>query len=290
MADIVVNQQGMALPMRLPRKQKVLSTVAIALTPELDKEREIRRKGSQKNHMQENVRKLREKQAALRREKQEVHAEEPFKPARSMYTGNVEARVFKDAEQKSQPQGGKKHEFLKKHEKQGAPSTLKSPVVKRPSSASASTPTRQGRSNLNQSASQDLGLVIQGKASRPSSASGSRPSSSSQPRKTKPGQVPQYLKDMKAKKAEAEALARKRAEDPDCPDHHVRLSSSKIDDAIRKLHAMKARLGDNLQMLPMSRDTLRLREYREALESDMVEIDEAINYLRKHKVYVPIRT
>eukprot|EP00043_Microstomoeca_roanoka_P002273 m.37419 g.37419 ORF g.37419 m.37419 type:complete len:278 (-) comp11379_c0_seq4:686-1519(-) len=185
MADIVVNQQGMALPMRLPRKQKVLSTVAIALTPELDKEREIRRKGSQKNHMQENVRKLREKQAALRREKQEVHAEEPFKPARSMYTGNVEARVFKDAEQKSQPQGGKKHEFLKKHEKQGAPSTLKSPVVKRPSSASASTPTRQGRSNLNQSASQDLGLVIQGKASRPSSASGSRPSSSSQPRKTK---------------------------------------------------------------------------------------------------------
>ncbi|EGD83442.1 hypothetical protein PTSG_12121 [Salpingoeca rosetta] len=301
-ADVIVNQQGLAMPARLASRKKIApSPVSLALAPELERQREHSRYGRGKDHMQENVRQMRRKQRELRHKRREEEAakDAPFRPAKSMYNGKpVESRFRKEHEKLLEEAAQKKKfSYLKRGDGKGQPSSLKKPAIGRPpTSEGAQRPPSSGfgRTNAaNRDDGADLGLVIKGTASRPSSAARSRPSTSSRPgsrqRSTRPGEIPKYLQQMRSEKRAAEEKARKKAEDPNCPDGYRRLDRHAQRRAIQQLQQMHTRLSDNLQMLPFSRDTLRLREYREALECDVVELEEAIHHLHTNVVYVPER-
>ena len=183
--------------------------------------------GKGKDHLRENVRKIRQTQRENRRKKrEEAAADQPFKPARSMYQGNpVESKFKKEADAvRSRWRGaeavqikkvrdphtanharthipshthipchtqlleesrkGKRHEFLKRHEGKGKPSTLKHPAVgRRPNSSNNNSSRHGSRPGSRPSTADGNGdaLVIQGTASRPGSAAAGRTPSRQRP-------------------------------------------------------------------------------------------------------------
>eukprot|EP01147_Barroeca_monosierra_P008091 gene8091-10098_t len=286
MDEMLVNHKGLAVPSHQRKHHKqATSLLSYSLTPELEKERERKRLRCTRNFRSENIRQIRLKEAEQRLKKKKQLDKEgqrgPFVPPRNLFQGKaVESRFLKDAEEKGRPESNQRHSFLKKHERLGKPSNLKTPVVTRPGSAGLRTfharpPSRDD----------DLGLVIQGAATgeRSSSRHTSRPCTGSSCNK-KPGDIPKYLKNMRAEQHAAEEEAKERAKDPKCPRGHKRLSKESLNSILNHLTALRYDLTNQLQMLPLSRDTLRLHDYREALEADIFEIEEAIAYLQHHTV------
>jgi len=102
----------------------------------------------------------------------------------------------------------------------------------------------------------------------------------------KAGKVPKYLKQRQQQwKDEAQAIIDS-APDPDCPPGHVRLPEP---DRLQQLSDMKSShsaLLDDLNRLPVSKDTRRVIEKRREIEGLLAGLDEGIRIYSRSKVFI----
>lgn len=106
--------------------------------------------------------------------------------------------------------------------------------------------------------------------------------------KHKTGSVPKYLKTRQAKWRDAEAAALAAIPDPDCPPGHRLLSQ---EDRLEGLEARRERHKEvimQVNRLPVSSDTRRVRMRREELEAELGTLDAEITVYTRNKVFVNI--
>ena len=98
------------------------------------------------------------------------------------------------------------------------------------------------------------------------------------------GSVPKYLTERK--EAERQRRAAEKAVDPDCPLGHFRLEESDRAAALDELNSRFEALLKESLAIPVSADTLRVRERRRRVEEQLNELEEAIKAYSRQKVYV----
>ncbi|XP_034477836.1 uncharacterized protein LOC117784256 [Drosophila innubila] len=98
--------------------------------------------------------------------------------------------------------------------------------------------------------------------------------------------LPRYLE--KEKREKAEAKGRVEARDPDCPRGHVLLSEP---DRLAALAGAKKRFDGliyELNHMPMSAETLRVRSRKNEIEKELKSAEDEIRIYSKSKVYVKV--
>eukprot|EP00055_Hartaetosiga_balthica_P004586 m.12251 g.12251 ORF g.12251 m.12251 type:complete len:265 (+) comp3971_c0_seq1:158-952(+) len=260
-----------------------------------------KRGGPPKNFLAANKKEVREKEQSLREKKRHEAVMSAKTPSR-LGTHNpaykdVKSRFHQRAAEKGH--SDTKQEFLKKHEINGKPSSVHNPQTGQSFEEKYKKKSKQAF-GYTLSKNDEQALSIMGKAqSRPSSrggdmsVSGSRTASrpgTAESRRKKGHELPKYLIRMKEERKEKQRLEEDRLKDPRCPTGYKPVSSFCLHRIVEQLRERKAKLSTHLQMLPVSRDTLRLREYKASLEEDIVQIDVAIKHLKANKVYVPSQT
>ncbi|XP_017079293.1 uncharacterized protein LOC108113256 [Drosophila eugracilis] len=96
--------------------------------------------------------------------------------------------------------------------------------------------------------------------------------------------LPRYLEKQKREKAVAKQLAD--SQDPDCPRGHVLLSDQ---DRLTHLTNAKKRFGqlvDELNHMPMTKETLRVRNRKAEIDRELTTVEEDIRIYSKAKVFV----
>ncbi|KAF5290497.1 hypothetical protein FQA39_LY03601 [Lamprigera yunnana] len=96
------------------------------------------------------------------------------------------------------------------------------------------------------------------------------------------GVLPKYLRDRK------EEIDKEYSVDPDCPDGHVLLPDEERKQTLRVLRQSYADRIQELNSMPLSNDTLRIRKRKMALEEELKKIDEGIKVFQRPKVFVKI--
>ncbi|RLN70555.1 hypothetical protein BBJ28_00017143 [Nothophytophthora sp. Chile5] len=100
------------------------------------------------------------------------------------------------------------------------------------------------------------------------------------------GRIPRYLLDRKEQWAREEEERRLNAPDPDCPPGMVLLDE---DERIRTLRVLHKSLGEaqlRMNALPLSIETMMQVRRKNALETKLQEIEDAIKVFDRAKVYV----
>ena len=118
-----------------------------------------------------------------------------------------------------------------------------------------------------------------------------------------------YLTNRKEEWAKEEEMRIKSLPDPDCPPGHVLMDETERTETLEKLkksnyfqkshfyvaalHKLFSLLGqddliEEFNSLPVSKDTLRVRNKREEIEQQLVKVDEGIRILSKPKVCIKV--
>jgi hypothetical protein len=100
------------------------------------------------------------------------------------------------------------------------------------------------------------------------------------------GRVPDYLEQRKARWAEEEAEARRRAPDPDCPRGMCLMPEAERISTLEILHTSKAEAMRQLQNMPFVVETPSQKKKQVELETKLREIERAISLFSRPKVYV----
>jgi len=104
------------------------------------------------------------------------------------------------------------------------------------------------------------------------------------------GVVPKYLTNRKEEWAREEQQRIQSLPDPDCPPGHVKMPEAERTETLARLQQNQIELIEELNRLPVSKDTLRIRQARKDLEDRLNKIDEGIRILSKSKVFVKVST
>jgi len=104
--------------------------------------------------------------------------------------------------------------------------------------------------------------------------------------KHKAGSVPKYLKSRQAAWRDAEAAALAAIPDPDCPPGHRLLSSEERQEGLEARRERHREVIMEVNRLPVSSDTRRVRVRREELEAELGTLDAEITVYSRSKVFV----
>lgn len=100
------------------------------------------------------------------------------------------------------------------------------------------------------------------------------------------GVVPKYLQERKeGLQKEAEQQVRE-APDPACPPGHVSLPDNERIDTLKRLRKCYADLIQELNMMPVRTDTLRMRHRKMELEKQLNKLEQGIKVFSRPKVFV----
>ncbi|KAL4240709.1 Enkurin domain-containing protein 1 [Mactra antiquata] len=107
-------------------------------------------------------------------------------------------------------------------------------------------------------------------------------------KKHKFGEVPSYLRNRKEqwKKDEEERIAN--TPDPSCPEGHRVLPEAERRETLNLLKQKQGELVGKLQSLPLRTDTFRMRSCKQDLENKLAEMEEAIKIFSRPKVFVKV--
>lgn len=111
-----------------------------------------------------------------------------------------------------------------------------------------------------------------------------------------PGEIPKYLKDRKALKEKNEKETQKKLairrelgiDDPACPPGHVLLPETERLDHLAKIRKDYNQLIMQLNMLPVSSDSYKMKEKRKHIEKELDQVQLGIKLFSKEKLYVKI--
>jgi len=107
-------------------------------------------------------------------------------------------------------------------------------------------------------------------------------------RSLKLGVVPKYLTNRKAEWARKEEERLQSLPDPDCPIGHIVMPENERLGTLSQLQKSQDEMIVELNSLPFSRDSLRIRQKREDIEKQLNKIEEGIAILSKPKVFVRV--
>lgn len=104
------------------------------------------------------------------------------------------------------------------------------------------------------------------------------------------GVVPQYLQERQEswRRAEEERIAS--LPDPSIPPGHALMPKTERLNTLELLHTKHSEMSRQLQSLPIRCDTLRVQNKRTELENKLAEIDDAIRIFSRPKVFVKLAT
>lgn len=106
--------------------------------------------------------------------------------------------------------------------------------------------------------------------------------------KYKTGSVPKYLEKRQAAwKAQAEKIEREKP-DPDCPVGHRKLSDGDRREALGQMRERYKNLLDQANAFPVRADTLRVKQAKADIESEMRTLEDSIRTYERPKVFVKI--
>lgn len=100
------------------------------------------------------------------------------------------------------------------------------------------------------------------------------------------GQVPKYLQQRKKQWEEEEQQRLASMPDPDLPEGHKLMPDAERRETLEKLKATEKELLAQLNSMPIRTDTHRIRTRKEELERKLTEVDEAIKIFSRRKVFV----
>lgn len=98
------------------------------------------------------------------------------------------------------------------------------------------------------------------------------------------GKLPKYLVEMKER--EAEKCRLDAIVDPNCPPGHTALSEEERLDTLSIAHKKQQDLIDELNRMPMSSRTLRVRNRQIEIEKELNKLDDIVKIFSRLKVYV----
>jgi len=105
--------------------------------------------------------------------------------------------------------------------------------------------------------------------------------------KHKSGSVPKYLKNrQKQWRDEAQAVI-DNTPDPDCPPGHFRIQEEERVGQLAEMKTHQHSLLMDMNRLPVSSDTRRVRELRATIEGNLAELEEKIRIYSRPKVFLP---
>eukprot|EP00118_Oscarella_pearsei_P027492 m.1260 g.1260 ORF g.1260 m.1260 type:complete len:326 (+) comp5982_c0_seq1:96-1073(+) len=283
----------------------VRGTVHLLFQPEVRPSQPKLAESKKKNHVRENVSRMRQIQAMSRKLQKE--AKQPIKatPWRSEKYDHVESKVAQrirapsttgerrpasasgqhpgpnvrpvTANQRPSSAGGRRPENDER------PSSQRPGSAGRPISTSLALPKkrdfvsenarRSSRHRIQRSPSADH--LIQLEEKRKNDFQG-----------YKRGSVPSYLLSRQRQWAKDEEERQANAPDPMCPPGHVLMPKSDQLKTLNMLDESKTAMLKQLQTLPVGSDSLRVRTRKTELESKLVEIDDAIKVFSRPKVFV----
>ncbi|XP_067928363.1 enkurin domain-containing protein 1-like [Watersipora subatra] len=102
------------------------------------------------------------------------------------------------------------------------------------------------------------------------------------------GSVPKYLEKRKEEWKNEEVERIRNTPDPDMPPGHKLMPSEERCETLNLLHQSHKELSSKLSSLPIRSDTMRVRTAKEQLESKLCEVEEAIKVFSRPKVFVKI--
>lgn len=320
MLEPAVNDQGVVLGARPASRRKVskMTTMNLLLEPGLERKLEWKKRGAvEKNHLSENVRRMRRNQAAARKRREQEASEatersQPAKPSRQY--SHINSRVTEQLNQEPVAPRPASAKYLRRHSKMGPPSSPNTPVVRRPRSAggpddladgvrgmvvtgrSAAAPPCPGppvdpaaeaaRGTFARSPSRNgWKPSTPGKqSSRSQQASRGRPVTPARTLGSRDGDIPDYLR--KRQEEWRKEKAAKKAVDPSCPPGHVPLSETERLQTLGVLRLNLDKLMTEMRSLPIHRDTIRFRRQKEDLENQICDAEAAIKLFSRPRVYV----
>nr|CAH0113359.1 unnamed protein product [Daphnia galeata] len=107
-------------------------------------------------------------------------------------------------------------------------------------------------------------------------------------RSHKLGVVPKYLTSRKTQWAQMEEEKLKNLPDPDCPIGHIMMPELERLETLNRLKQSQINLNEEFNCLPLSKDSLKIRQKKEDIEKQLTKVEEGIRVLSKPKVFVRI--
>eukprot|EP00079_Xenopus_tropicalis_P015612 XP_004913560.1 PREDICTED: enkurin domain-containing protein 1 [Xenopus tropicalis] len=100
------------------------------------------------------------------------------------------------------------------------------------------------------------------------------------------GYIPQYLLDYKEMWLKMKEESKKNTPDFSTPPGHTLMPEAEKHETLNNLKQNQEKLVKELQMLPLGSDTLSIQKRRTELEKKMVEVEEAIKIFSRTKVFI----
>lgn len=260
-----------------------------------------RTKQEPKDHMRENIRRMRLIQKASK--KREEDSKQPVKALwKTSKFENVGSRVRDEMERPNPSRPQSANSFLRAHSRTGW-----TPVPRRPASAcETEVRVRPEKLTVPRAISareikferNDVDFIkTNGMAARHVGMKRSpsltalddlKKKQDEEEKRYQRGQVPKYLVNRQRtwEREEQERIAN--TPDPDLPPGHKIMPKSEQRETLEKLKASQRTLLNQLSKLPVRTDTLRLRTQKNEYESKLAEVEEAIKIFSRPKVFVAI--
>jgi hypothetical protein len=102
------------------------------------------------------------------------------------------------------------------------------------------------------------------------------------------GAIPKYLQERQQAWQKEKEQRKRDAPDTACPPGHVKLPDSERLETLKMLKKRHAELVQQLNMLPVSMDTLKVRNRKIELEKELNKLEEGIKVFSRPKVFVKI--
>ncbi|XP_076467854.1 enkurin domain-containing protein 1-like [Babylonia areolata] len=250
---------------------------------------------SMKDHMLENVRRMRQ----IQKKTQEKEAES-VKPVKVMWKSDkytdVPSRIKQDLENPPSSRPGSAT-FLRAHSRAGPPVKVESRPCTPDASDRVSVPLALSASEVKM-ARHDVDFIkVNGRSAKHSRLQRPPSATAQEERKKRSeeammdyslGEVPAYLKNRKKqwKKEEEERIAS--IPDPAMPPGHRALPENERLETLALLQNKEKELVRELAALPIGTDTVRVRNKRKETESKLAELEEALRIFSRPKVFVKV--
>lgn len=248
-----------------------------------------------KNQINENVRRMREIQKKCKA--REAAKPEPVKVLwKSEKYSNIESKIKNDVEKPSVPRPSSAT-YLRAHSRAGPPVKLESRPITPDSSLRMSVPRASSAADVKlQRNSFDFIKVngINAKRSAISRAPTAMSIDNHQRRQNdllnshQFGAVPSYLRKRQDQWRNDEQERIANTPDPAMPPGHRQLPESERNQTLGLLKQKLNDLTGQLSRLPIGSDTVRVRQQRVSLDSQMSEVEEAIKIFSRPKVFVRV--
>ncbi|XP_074647842.1 enkurin domain-containing protein 1-like isoform X2 [Tubulanus polymorphus] len=263
-------------------------------------------KSPPKDHIAENVKRMRRVQR-ISRQQQKQQIEDQPKPVKALWKSekyaNVPSKVGEEI--KKEPNTPRPHSanYLRAHSRAGPPSRPPSrgagvtPRLRLHSAERRSVPTAESAKDVKMFHRDTDFIKVNGRAAKfydmkraPSltALDDLKKKHNDDERLYRRGIVPEYLIHRQKEMADEEQRRIDSIPDPTIPDGHKVMDEKERVESLELLRKNQEALITQLNMLPITSDTMRVKNKRLDLEAKLSELEEAIRIFSRPKVFVKI--